>query len=270
MKGGEALKIEIEQYVNEMEIPTIVHRFSVAELAVLDRDIEDAYFDLQCAYDIVMTPQAGNEVRAFLFDELKRAISLIDFEEDGEKFRASVMKARSYVRDNISNSERFKHHGRLNMVGHSHLDFVYQWDYSEFLRKIGRTHATTLNMMREFPDYLFCQSQMKLYEDLQSLYPEIYDRIKERVKDGRWEVIGGMYVEPDCNLISGESFVRQLQFGREFARREFGTTHRTGPYPWSSGTVPYPWSSGPRTEGGPVRCPGTKGSGQGSTQVKVR
>ena len=224
MKGGEPLQIEIEQYVNEMEIPRIVHQFSVAELAVLDRDIEDAYFDLQCAYDIVMTPQAGNEVRAFLFDELKKAISLIDFEEDGEKFRASVMRARSYVRENIYHSERFKHHGRFNMVGHSHLDLVYQWDYSEFLRKIGRTHATTLNMMREFPDYLFCQSQMKLYEDLKSLYSEIYDRIKERVKDGRWEVIGGMYVEPDCNLISGESFVRQLQFGREFARREFGTT----------------------------------------------
>jgi alpha-mannosidase len=224
MKGGETLQIEIEQSVNEMEIPRIVHQFSVAELAVLDRDIEDAYFDLQCAYDIVMTPQAGNEVRAFLFDELKKAISLIDFEGDGEKFRASLMEARSYVRDHIYNSERFKHHGRLNMVGHSHLDFVYQWDYSEFLRKIGRTHATTLNMMCEFPDYLFCQSQMKLYEDLKSLYTEIYDRIKERVKEGRWEVIGGMYVEPDCNLISGESFVRQLQFGREFARREFGTT----------------------------------------------
>jgi alpha-mannosidase len=224
MKGGETLQIEIEQSVNEMEIPRIVHQFSVAELAVLDRDIEDAYFDLQCAYDMVMTPQAGNEVRAFLFDELKKAISLIDFEDDGEKFKASVMKARSYVRDHIYNSGRFKHHGRLNMVGHSHLDFVYQWDYNEFLRKIGRTHATTLNMMREFPDYLFCQSQMKLYEDLKSLYPEIYGRINERVKEGRWEVIGGMYVEPDCNLISGESFVRQLQFGREFALREFGTT----------------------------------------------
>jgi alpha-mannosidase len=224
MKGGETLLIEIEQSVNEMEIPRIVHRFSVAELAVLDRDIEDAYFDLQCAYDMVMTPQAGNEVRAFLFDELKKAISLIDFENDGEKFKASVMKTRSYVRDHIYNSGRFKHDGHLNMVGHSHLDFVYQWDYSEFLRKIGRTHATTLNMMREFPDYLFCQSQMKLYEDLKSLYPEIYGRIKERVKEGRWEVIGGMYVEPDCNLISGESFVRQLQFGREFALREFGTT----------------------------------------------
>jgi alpha-mannosidase len=232
MKGGETLQIEIEQYVNEMEIPKIVHQFSVAELAVLDRDIEDAYFDLQCAYDIVMTPQAGNEVRAFLFGELKKAISLIDpsttlragFEGDGEKFGASLMKAQAYVRDHIYNSGRFKHDGRLNMVGHSHFDFVYQWDYNEFLRKIGRTHATTLNMMREFPDYLFCQSQMKLYEDLKSLYPEIYDGIKERVKEGRWEVIGGMYVEPDCNLISGESFVRQLQFGREFARREFGTT----------------------------------------------
>jgi alpha-mannosidase len=95
---------------------------------VLDHDVKDAYFDLKCAYDMVMTPQAGNEVRAFLFDELKKAISLIDpsttlragFEGDGEKFRASLMKARSYVRENIYNSDRFKHDGRLNMVGHSH------------------------------------------------------------------------------------------------------------------------------------------------------
>ena len=152
MKGGETLQIEIEQSVNEMEIPRIVHQFGVAELAVLDRDVEDAYFDLQCAYDLVMTPQAGNEVRAFLFDELKKAISLIDFEAPPTQFRASVMTARAYVRTHIYHSERFQHHGRLNMVGHSHLDFVYQWDYSEFLRKIGRTHSTTLNMMCEFPD----------------------------------------------------------------------------------------------------------------------
>ena len=221
--GGETLQIEIEQYVNEMEIPQTVHRFGVAELAVLDREIEEAYFDFRCAYDVMMTPQAGNEVRAFLFDELKKAISLVDFEGDREAFGASLMRAQHYVGERIYSSGRFRHEGRLNMVGHSHIDLVYQWDYNEYLRKIGRTHSTTLNTMREFPDYLFCQSQTKLYEDLSSLYPEIYEKVRERVRDARWEVIGGMYVEPDCNLISGESLVRQLQFGREFTLREFGT-----------------------------------------------
>ena len=222
--GGEIFDIEIEQTVNEMEMFMVLHRFSVAELVVIDREVENAYFDFKCLYEIMSTPQAHTDVASFLFDELKKAIALVDFDASRQEFRDSLLQAQKVLQDNVYNSGRYKYEGRLNMVGHSHLDLVYQWDYNEFLRKIGRTHSTTLNMMREFPQYLFCQSQLKLYEDLKDLYPKIYDGIKQQVKEGRWEVIGGMYVEPDCNLISGESFVRQLFYGQKIAKEEFGTT----------------------------------------------
>ena len=223
-KSGDLYNIKIEQTVNEMEIFESTHTFKIAQLAKLDRDIEDAYFDFKSIFDMISTPQTDSQVTAFLFSELKNATSFVNFDESREIFKSSLLQAQAVLRKNVYNSGRYRHEGRLNMVGHSHLDLVYQWDYNEFLRKIGRTHSTTLNVMREFPQYLFCQSQMKLYEDLKQFYPEIYAGIKKKVRQNKWEVIGGMYVEPDCNLISGESFVRQLFYGNKIAQQEFGAT----------------------------------------------
>ncbi|MCG8307934.1 MAG: glycosyl hydrolase-related protein [Cytophagales bacterium] len=223
LKSGSTYRLQIEQTVNEMEVPVNLHRFELTELAVLNREVENAYYDFRCLYDIVATNQAASDVVQFLFNELKKAVALVDFESGSDNFRESLKEAVSYLKQHVYESGRYKIEGRLNMIGHSHLDLVYQWDYKEFQRKIGRTHSTTLNVMREFPEYLFCQSQLKLYEDLKELYPEIYEGIKQKVKDNRWEVIGGMYVEPDCNLISGESFIRQLYHGHKIAKDEFGT-----------------------------------------------
>lgn len=223
MAGGEKLRIEIEAYIRQMDDADLYHNFAVAELAVLDRDVENAYFDFKCAFDVMESNRAPREVRSFLFSELKEATAMIDFGAASRPaFKASLMKARSRFHKHVYESGKYRDEGHINMVGHSHIDLVYLWSYKEFLRKIGRTHSTTLNIMREFPQYLFCQSQMKLYEDLKALYPEIYKQIRERVRENRWEVIGGMYIEPDCNLISGESLVRQILFGQRFMREEFG------------------------------------------------
>jgi alpha-mannosidase len=221
-KAGAIYNIEIEQTVNEMEVFKTIHAFEYAKLAILDREIENAYFDFKCLFDLISTPQTDSQVVAFIYAELKKALALVNFDDSRETFKSTLMEAQALLRKNVYDSGKYFHEGRLNMVGHSHLDLVYQWDYNEFQRKIGRTHSTTLNVMREFPQYLFCQSQLKLYEDLQRLYPEVYDGIKQKVQENRWEVIGGMYVEPDCNLISGESFVRQLFHGNKITREEFG------------------------------------------------
>jgi len=219
----EKYKLEIEVYCNEMEVNAVVHRFPISEFCVLDREIEDVFYDFQCLYDVMETSQTGPEVASFLLLELRKAIKFVDlYETDLKIFKTGLLEAQKYLFSNVYNSDRFKIEGHLNMIGHSHLDLVYQWDYDEFLRKIGRTHSTVLNMMKEFPDYIFSQSQLKLYEDLKSLYPEIYDRMKNRITEGRWEVIGGMYVEPDCNLISGESLIRQLQVGLGITKDEYG------------------------------------------------
>ena len=92
--------------------------------------------------------------------------------------------------------------------------------------KVARSFATVLKLMEEFPSYRFMSSQPVLYYFLKERYPALYERIKERVKEGRWEPEGGMWLEADCNLTSGESLVRQFVHGKRFFKDEFGVDNR--------------------------------------------
>ena len=92
--------------------------------------------------------------------------------------------------------------------------------------KVARSFATVLKLMDEYPHYRFMSSQPQLYLFLKERYPELYARVKERVRAGRWEPEGGMWVEADCNLTSGESLVRQFLHGKRFFRDEFGVENR--------------------------------------------
>ena len=223
LQGGKPLELEIEAFVKQMDASDgIHHTFGEAAIVLLDREVEDACFDFKCAYDVMACSRASEPVRTFLYHELRAAVAEVDFyAADAAAFKKTLLAARARLRARVYESGHFGVKGRLNMVSHSHLDLVYLWDYKEFLRKIGRTHATALNMMREFPDFIFCQSQLLLYEELRRLHPQIYRRIKRQIRSGRWEVVGGMYVEPDCNLISGESLVRQLLVGQRAMKQAF-------------------------------------------------
>jgi alpha-mannosidase len=111
---------------------------------------------------------------------------------------------------------------RVTAVGHAHIDTAWEWPLREAKRKVARSWSTQLALMDEFPDYVFAASQPAQYEWMKELHPEIYHRIREMVAAGRWEPVGAMWVEADCNLPSGESLVRQLLHGKRFFMREFG------------------------------------------------
>ena len=111
-------------------------------------------------------------------------------------------------------------------VGHAHIDTGWLWPVSEAVRKSARTFANQLDMMDKYPEYIFGASQPQHYAFVKEYYPELYEKIKSRVKEGRWELQGGMWVEADCNLISGESMIRQFIHGKNFFRDEFGVEVR--------------------------------------------
>lgn len=92
--------------------------------------------------------------------------------------------------------------------------------------KVGRSFATVLKLMDEYPNYKFMSSQPQLYAFLKERYPELYEKAKQRIKEKRWEPEGGMWVEADCNLTSGESLVRQFMHGKRFFKEEFGVDNR--------------------------------------------
>ena len=124
-----------------------------------------------------------------------------------------------------------KHNGDTAPVcitmGHSHIDTAWQWTLDETIRKCARTFSSVLNLMDQYPQFTFVQSAPLHAEWMKKYYPDIFERICQRVAEGRWEPNGAVYVEPDCNLTSGESLARQLIFGQKTTREFFGYTSDT-------------------------------------------
>lgn len=116
--------------------------------------------------------------------------------------------------------------GLEHMVGQSHIDIAWLWPVRETVRKTSRTFSTVDRLMEEYPEYRYTQSQPLLFAFLKEHDPELYERVKARIAEGRWELVGGMWVEPDLNIPSGESLIRQMLYGQRFYREEFGRTSR--------------------------------------------
>ena len=121
---------------------------------------------------------------------------------------------------------RYPAEGSLALSGHAHIDLAWLWPLSETRRKIRRTFSTVLALMDRYPDFTFNQSSAQIYALIEQDDPGLFSRIRERVREGRWDVVGGMWVEPDGNLISGESWARQLLYGQRYFQSRFGVRAR--------------------------------------------
>ena len=111
---------------------------------------------------------------------------------------------------------------KCTAIGHAHIDVGWLWPVRESVRKAGRTFSSQLRLMKRYPGYVFGASQPQLYQFVKDAYPALYKRIKAAVKAGTWECQGGMWVEADNNLPSGESLIRQFIHGKNFFKEEFG------------------------------------------------
>ncbi len=116
----------------------------------------------------------------------------------------------------------------LHMVGHAHLDPVWLWPWQEGYQEARATFWSAIHRMQEYPDFIFTCNQVVLLSWVEESDPELFERIRERVADGRWQMVGGWWVEPDCNLPSGESFVRQGLYGQRYLKQKFGITATVG------------------------------------------
>ena len=129
-----------------------------------------------------------------------------------EQFRTDLAGARS----------RFPAEGRVWLTGHAHIDLAWLWPLEETRRKARRTFYTVTGLMERYPNFRFNQSSAQVYAWIEQDDPALFEKIRTQVKAGRWETIGGMWVEPDGNLLSGESWVRQLLFGQRYFESRFG------------------------------------------------
>jgi alpha-mannosidase len=116
----------------------------------------------------------------------------------------------------------------LHMVGHAHLDPVWLWPWQEGYQEARATFWSAIHRMDEYPDFVFTCDQVVLLAWVEESDPELFARIRERVAEGRWQMVGGWWVEPDCNMPSGESFARQGLYGQRYLKEKFGVTATVG------------------------------------------
>jgi len=170
-----------------------------------------------------------------LKQRLKRAVSVITPELlDGAQPRQLVRAIRQSYR--ISRPlRRFAKEFKVYLIGNAHIDIAWLWRMRETVMVARNTFDTVLKNMEEYPELHYAQSQAQTYEWMEKHHPDIFERIKQKVQEGKWEIVGGMWVEPDCNLISGESWVRQLLYGKRYFKEKFGLEVDTGWNPDSFG-----------------------------------
>jgi alpha-mannosidase len=123
-----------------------------------------------------------------------------------------------------------------HLTGNSHIDAAWLWPWTESVDVVKRTFGTALQLMYEYPEYTYTQSAAAYNEWLAQKYPEMNAEIAQRIKEGRWEIVGGMWVEPDLNMPDGESLVRQLLVGKRWYKQAYGVDVRVGWNPDSFGS----------------------------------
>lgn len=216
-----------------------IHQFKQAELCILDETADDFYYTSRAMLETAEQLTEKDAVGSALLRALDRAHLAVDWRAQGsEAFYTSLEKALSIAK------EEMKTCGQpmpvtVHTVGHSHIDVAWLWQLKHTREKAARTFSTALTLMEQYPEFVFLQSQPQLYKYIKADYPDIYERIKKAVAAGNWEPNGGMWVESDCNIVSGESLVRQFLKGREFFQKEFGAVSNAL---WLPDVFGYSWA----------------------------
>ena len=125
---------------------------------------------------------------------------------------------------------------RVHCVGHGHIDMNWTWSWQETVATTHDTFASVLELMNEYPDFTYSQSQASIYALMEKYHPALFEQIRQRVKEGRWEVTAAHWVEGDKNMASGESLTRHLLYTRRYFVEKFGLTAEDLPVDWEPDT----------------------------------
>lgn len=185
----------------------------------------------------------------FVADELEVIQSYVEaFELDKIKFeldwqvsnRSQFHQSLEALRHSLlSFSTQIKQH-TIYLLGHAHLDMAWLWDVEETWRAAERTFVSVLNLQKDFPELTFCHTTPALFEWVEQNRPELFAQIQAQVKAGTWEIVGGMWVEPEMNLINAESIARHLLYGQRYCQEKFGEICRVA---WLPDTFGFNWQT---------------------------
>lgn len=232
-KAGEVLNFEIEATVDSMCFcdPAMDGakyqecRMGDTYIFVADEDCEGYYIDITVAFEALEFIK-DEHIKAKVYAAVDDSLHIVDYDFDEPQVRKSIAEARKYYLSKIAAID-WAAQSKIILTGHSHIDVAWLWRIQESIRKSARTFMNVTSLMDVYPDMTFGQSQAVLYQMMKDHYPEIYEKIKEKVANNQWDICGNVWVEADTNLASGEALIRQVLYGTEFFKKEFGKVSKT-------------------------------------------
>lgn len=195
--------------------------FEGGYFAVVDDDVQSLVYDVELLLNVAKSDCFNEDFRKLINSELDKAFNLIDFDDFNDE---SVRLAAEYIEKHIFACNTYKGSGKVALVAHSHLDIAYYWRRIHAVQKNLRTVLIQMRLMDKYSDFRYAHTQAYTYETVEKYYPEVFEELKEKIKNGQFEPVGAMYVEPDCNIPSAESLIRQCLYGQRFYREKFGIT----------------------------------------------
>jgi alpha-mannosidase len=193
-------------------------------LIKVDDATDNLYYDIKVPYDCALLMDTESTSYIEIMSALNKAVSFLDFREKySNSYYAGVNSAIEYLQKEFYGKKCGKSDVNVYCTGHTHIDVAWLWALAQTREKVQRSFSTVIKLMKKYPEYIFMSSQPQLYKFVKENNPNLYDKIKTAVLEGRWEPEGAMWLEADCNLTGGESIVRQIIFGKKFLKEEFGT-----------------------------------------------
>lgn len=241
-KGGEVFTLHVEAYSGHPvweadpfairiatmhSIPWVVKespplQMLESSLVYLREDVDEFLFDADVLYRTALVLDERSARRAAILETLRTALDGISLQWTTEEELSAAILAAQRVIAPLLKCRNSVTVPAIGITGHAHIDVGWLWPVKESIRKCARTFSTVLSLMEQYPEFTFLQSQAALYEMVERHYPELLVRITRRVKEGRWEPNGAMWVEADCNVSGGEALVRQLLEGSKKFQQLFG------------------------------------------------
>lgn len=199
--------------VSENRTPEHIARVLEARLVAIDPKLDELYRQGAVLLDQIQSLPDGNMRKATLIRQLMKAV---DAYERGER---DACRERVF---GCLQNPAYATELEYTAIGHAHIDTAWLWRLEESIRKCARTFSSQLEHIRRYPDYIFGASSPHHYAWMKQYYPALFNRIKEQIQAGRWECLGAMWVEADCNISGGEALARQLIYGKRYFQKEFG------------------------------------------------
>ena len=232
--GGEAVELYLEAASNpvlldyhpflptqEGDILTSsrepLYRTRRMDLAVFEREVFELSLDLDVLFELQAELPHTSPRRMRILQAMDDALDVFDL----QRIAATAADARAKLADVLAAPAEASAH-RISAIGHAHIDSAWLWPVRETIRKVARTSSSMTALLEEQPEFQFGMSSAQQYAWLREHRPEVFERVKAAVADGRFLPLGGMWVESDTVMPTGESLVRQFSHGQRFFEREFG------------------------------------------------